>query len=69
MDRATDAFAQMTDHDMYVFFNNDHGGAAIRDATAFGKLATRRGIAVSRYPDPEEPADRKNSLRHRPAAA
>ena len=50
MDRATDAFAPMTDHEVYVYFNNDHGGAAIRDATAFGHLATRRGIAISRYP-------------------
>jgi uncharacterized protein YecE (DUF72 family) len=49
LDRATDAFAPMTDHDVYVYFNNDHGGAAVRDAAAYGRLAARRGLAVSRY--------------------
>jgi uncharacterized protein YecE (DUF72 family) len=34
----------------YVFFNNDPGGAAVRDATALAAKARRRGVAVSRTP-------------------
>ena len=50
LDRATETFEPIGDHDMYVYFNNDHGGAAVRDATTFGRLADRRGLEVSRYP-------------------
>lgn len=50
LDRATDAFGPVADHDVYVYFNNDHGGAAVRDAATFGRLVNRRGLAVSRYP-------------------
>jgi uncharacterized protein YecE (DUF72 family) len=32
----------------YVYFNNDPGGAAIADATAFAAQADRRGLPVSR---------------------
>jgi len=35
---------------VYVYFNNDGGGAAIVDACAFADLARRRGLAVSRTP-------------------
>jgi uncharacterized protein YecE (DUF72 family) len=82
LDRATDAFAPMTDHDVSVYFNNDHGGAAVRDAAAFGRLAARRGLSVSRYPqaaavlaDPVDPPeqvdspDQMNSARTRSAGA
>jgi uncharacterized protein YecE (DUF72 family) len=31
--------------DVYVYFNNDQGAAAVRDAAAFARLATRRGLA------------------------
>lgn len=34
----------------YVYFNNDPGGAAIADASAFAARARRRGLAVSRAP-------------------
>jgi uncharacterized protein YecE (DUF72 family) len=34
--------------DWYVYFNNDPGGAAIRDAVTFARLAERRDLAVSR---------------------
>jgi uncharacterized protein YecE (DUF72 family) len=34
----------------YVYFNNDPGGAAIADATAFAARARRQGLAVSRTP-------------------
>jgi uncharacterized protein YecE (DUF72 family) len=36
----------------YVYFNNDPGAAAIRDAEALGRLATRAGVPISRYPAP-----------------
>lgn len=39
------------DEQVYVFFNNDHGGAAIVDAIAFAATAARRGLPVSRTPD------------------
>jgi uncharacterized protein YecE (DUF72 family) len=35
---------------VYVYFNNDPGGAAIADASAFAALARRRGLPVSRTP-------------------
>ncbi len=34
----------------YVYFNNDPGGAAIADASAFAALARARNVAVSRTP-------------------
>ncbi|HKD97406.1 MAG TPA: DUF72 domain-containing protein [Micromonosporaceae bacterium] len=34
--------------DVYVYFNNDPGGAAVRDAVAFTRLATAKGLPVSR---------------------
>ncbi|OLE23529.1 MAG: histidine kinase [Actinobacteria bacterium 13_1_20CM_3_71_11] len=38
------------DEPVYVYFNNDPGGAAIADASAFAGLARRRGLTVSRTP-------------------
>ena len=49
LDRVAAAFPDRDHDDVYVYFNNDHGGAAIVDANAFGELATRRNIAVSRH--------------------
>ncbi|MGW3540581.1 DUF72 domain-containing protein [Nocardia niigatensis] len=37
--------------DGYVYFNNDAGGAAVRDAIRFGALAAAAGRAVSRIPE------------------
>jgi uncharacterized protein YecE (DUF72 family) len=34
--------------DCFVYFNNDHGGWAIRDALTFAALARREGIRVHR---------------------
>ena len=34
----------------YVYFNNDPGGAAITDASAFAGVARRRGLEVTRTP-------------------
>ncbi|HEY7176974.1 MAG TPA: DUF72 domain-containing protein [Micromonosporaceae bacterium] len=50
LDRAAEAFASLDRHDVYVYFNNDTGGAAVADAAAFGALADRRGFRVTRYP-------------------
>jgi uncharacterized protein YecE (DUF72 family) len=38
LERITDAHG---DHDVFVLFNNDHGGAAVRNALAFRHLAER----------------------------
>lgn len=35
---------------VYVYFNNDSGGAAIRDAARFARIARAAGHAVSRVP-------------------
>ena len=43
------------DEQVYVFFNNDHGGAAILDASAFAATAAGRGLPVSRTPDTVRP--------------
>ncbi len=36
--------------DVYVYFNNDPGGAAVADSIAFGRLAARAGLTVTRTP-------------------
>ncbi|MDH6124392.1 DUF72 domain-containing protein [Kitasatospora sp. GP82] len=38
--------------EVYVYFNNDLGGAAVLDATAFADLAARSGRTVTRTPHP-----------------
>ncbi|MDQ7906117.1 DUF72 domain-containing protein [Phytohabitans sp. ZYX-F-186] len=38
------------DVDTYVYFNNDPGCAAVRDAAAFARLARGRGRPVTRTP-------------------
>jgi uncharacterized protein YecE (DUF72 family) len=47
--RISDAWAD----DAYVFFNNDPGGAAVRDAIRFAKFGRAAGLRVSRTPEPE----------------
>jgi uncharacterized protein YecE (DUF72 family) len=36
--------------DVYVYFNNDQGGAAVRDSVTFAGLARRAGLTVTRTP-------------------
>jgi uncharacterized protein YecE (DUF72 family) len=48
VDRLADAFG---DASSYVYFNNDHGGAAVVDAAAFAHIARRRGLSPTRTPD------------------
>jgi uncharacterized protein YecE (DUF72 family) len=50
LDRVDEAFPARERKPVYVYFNNDPGGAAIRDATALGEAAERRGTPVSRHP-------------------
>ncbi|MEV4433014.1 DUF72 domain-containing protein [Streptomyces sp. NPDC049585] len=38
--------------EVYVYFNNDPGGAAVHDAAAFARAAARLGRTVTRTPDP-----------------
>ena len=49
--------------DVFVYFNNDPGGAAVCDAAAFASIIRRAGRAVTRTaipggPGPAEPAPR-----------
>lgn len=37
---------------VYVYFNNDPGGAALADAAAFAALCHRHGLAATRAPEP-----------------
>ncbi|MFC8092730.1 DUF72 domain-containing protein [Streptomyces sp. NPDC057301] len=39
------------DEDMYAYFNNDPGAAAVADGVAFGRAATRAGLTVTRTPE------------------
>ncbi|WP_340381802.1 DUF72 domain-containing protein [Streptomyces sp. SS7] len=40
-----------SDHDdVYAYFNNDPGGAAVGDAALFGRTALRAGLTVTRTP-------------------
>ncbi|KQY31381.1 histidine kinase [Nocardia sp. Root136] len=39
------------DADSYVYFNNDHGGAAVRDAVTFAHLAAGAGADATRVPE------------------
>ena len=42
--------------EMFVFFNNDPGGAAVVDAGVLARQAARRGLTVSRVPEiPQRP--------------
>jgi uncharacterized protein YecE (DUF72 family) len=41
--------------DVFAYFNNDPGGAAVHDAAAFASLARRAGLTVTRTAVPGEP--------------
>ncbi|MER5788160.1 DUF72 domain-containing protein [Streptomyces sp. NPDC001980] len=49
IDRIATAYPRTAD--VYAYFNNDPGGAAVRDAVAFGKAADRAGLTVTRTPE------------------
>jgi uncharacterized protein YecE (DUF72 family) len=50
LSRIADGYAPLDRHDVFVYFNNDPGGAAIRDASTLGRLAMRRHLPVTRHP-------------------
>jgi uncharacterized protein YecE (DUF72 family) len=50
VDRLQAAFGG--DEDVFVYTNNDPGGAALVDAAVLGRIAARRGLPVSRVPAP-----------------
>ena len=52
------------DNGVFVYFNNDTGGHAIKDAATFAELAELAGLKPTRVPRPEPAASRA-----RPAAA
>ena len=35
---------------VYAYFNNDHGGCALRDAAVFGRLLAGEGVGVAKQP-------------------
>ena len=39
-----------TEADIFLYWNNDHGGCAPRDAGLFGAMARRAGLDVTRSP-------------------
>jgi uncharacterized protein YecE (DUF72 family) len=39
------------DHDVYAYFNNDPGGAAVADAVTFARAARRADLSVTRTPE------------------
>lgn len=49
-----ETWPEQTDH--YVYFNNDHGGTAVRDAITFAHLADNAGASMTRVPDLTERA-------------
>jgi uncharacterized protein YecE (DUF72 family) len=51
LDRIAEAFGPAGRQPVYVYFNNDPGEAAVRDAAALGALARQRGRPVTRYPE------------------
>ncbi len=50
LDRVASAFPAREETPVYVYFNNDPGGAAIRDAAALGAAAEHRAMPVTRHP-------------------
>ena len=55
-DQALRSWIHRLGDDAYVYFNNDPGGAAVRDAVRFAALARKEGRDVSRTPAPLAPA-------------
>jgi uncharacterized protein YecE (DUF72 family) len=47
--RLTEAWPD--EDDVYVYFNNDHGGAAVINSAQFAGLAQRAGRTVTRTPE------------------
>jgi uncharacterized protein YecE (DUF72 family) len=52
--RWADRVAGLSAEDVFVYFNNDQGGAAVRDAVTFTELLADRGLEVARPPTPDD---------------
>jgi uncharacterized protein YecE (DUF72 family) len=48
LDRIETVYGKCADTDVFVYFNNDPGEAALRGAETFARMARRRGMTVSR---------------------
>jgi uncharacterized protein YecE (DUF72 family) len=53
--RWADRLAELPSSETWVYFNNDQGGAAVRDAATFMELLERRGLEVARPDATTEP--------------
>jgi uncharacterized protein YecE (DUF72 family) len=54
LDRVADAWPE---GDAFVYFNNDHGGAAVRNARTLARMAAKRDLRVAgRTSEPHSPA-------------
>jgi uncharacterized protein YecE (DUF72 family) len=60
--RLDDAFG--AERDVFVFTNNDPGGAALVDAAVLARLAADRGMPVTRTPRPADVAGQNFSLQN-----
>jgi len=49
--RIEHGFGPLDSNDVYAYFNNDPGAAAIRNAAMLADLAEREGVALSRHPN------------------
>jgi uncharacterized protein YecE (DUF72 family) len=50
LDRIDGAWPAARRADVFVYFNNDRGGAAVRNARTFRRMAVRRGFALPTWP-------------------
>ncbi|MDR6978751.1 uncharacterized protein YecE (DUF72 family) [Streptomyces sp. 3330] len=50
LDRIATTWPADGGNDVYAYFNNDPGGAAVEDAALFGRTARRAGLRVTRTP-------------------
>jgi uncharacterized protein YecE (DUF72 family) len=54
LQRRARLLAEHPEQEAFVFFNNDPGGCAVRDAGRFAQACQDLGLAVSRVPAPQE---------------
>lgn len=47
LDRIEDAWPRRSGAEVFVYFNNDQGGAAVRNARTLARMATRRGLVTA----------------------
>jgi uncharacterized protein YecE (DUF72 family) len=52
LERIDDCWPRGVRSDVFVFFNNDPGGAAVRNARTMCRMASNQGLAVTTAPAP-----------------